>query len=128
MTSNRPQQKAVGTMEEELVVQFSPQPPKEKVGFLPFRLVKEIWREITFGVGTWGAFRPLVAAILAIIPGLYLGQHFNRNHRRGFDWFLLQIPLALTVVLWIGLWLWSIFDAWRDALAFDPSSRVDPSL
>jgi hypothetical protein len=28
---------------------------------------------------------------------------------------MLQIPLALTIVLWIGLWLYSIFDAWREA-------------
>jgi len=114
-------------MEEELVVQFSPQAQEQRSGFMPFRLIKEIWREITFGVGTWGAFRPLVAVLVAIIPGLYLGQHFNRKHRKGFDWFLLQIPLALTVILWIALWMWSIFDAWRDALAFDPNSKVDPS-
>jgi hypothetical protein len=31
------------------------------------------------------------------------------------DWTLLQIPLALTVVLWIALWAYSIFDAWKDA-------------
>ena len=115
-------------MEEELVVQFSPEAQEQRTGFMPFRLAKEIWREITFGVGTWGAFRPLFAALLAVVPWLFLGQHFNRNHRRGFDWLLLQIPLALTIVLWIALWLWSIFDAWRDALAFDPNSTVDPSL
>ena len=82
------------------------------------RMLKEIWREITFGVGTWGALRPIFAVLLSIIPFLYLGQHFNREHRRGIDWLLLQIPLALTIVLWIGLYLWSIFDAWRDAIAF----------
>jgi len=27
----------------------------------------------------------------------------------------LQIPLALTIVLYVPLWLWSIYDAWRDA-------------
>jgi hypothetical protein len=30
---------------------------------------------------------------------------------------LLQIPLALTIVLWVLLYVWSIFDAWRDAVA-----------
>jgi len=28
---------------------------------------------------------------------------------------LLQIPLALTVVLWVALWLFSIVEAWRKA-------------
>ena len=106
------------SMEEELVVHFSPEQSQEKKGFLPVRVIKEIWREITFGVGTWGALRPIFAVLLSIIPFLYLGQHFNREHRRGLDWFLLQIPLALTIILWIGLYLWSIFDAWRDAIAF----------
>ena len=87
-------------------------------GLLPVRVVKEIWREVTFGVGTWGALRPLIAALLAAVPFLFLGQHFNRQHRRAMDWTLLQIPLALTIVLWVFLYLWSIFDAWRDAVAF----------
>ncbi|MCH1541201.1 MAG: hypothetical protein L7S56_07225 [Candidatus Poseidonia sp.] len=102
-------------MEEELVVQFSPEAHVDRVGFQPLRLVKEIWREITFGVGTWGALRPLIAALLAAVPFLFLGQHFNRNHRRATDWTLLQIPLAFTIVLWIGLWFWSIIDAWKEA-------------
>ena len=104
-------------MEEELVVQFTPETDSSKNGILPVRIVKEIWREITFGVGTWGALRPLVAALLAAVPFLFLGQHFNRNHRRGFEWSFLQIPLAFTVLLWIGLYLWSIIDAWRDAVS-----------
>ena len=103
-------------MEEELVVQLAPESSAPKEGILPVRIVKEIWREITFGVGTWGALRPLVAAVLAAVPFLFLGQHFNRQHRRGFEWGFLQIPLALTLILWIGLYLWSIFDAWRDAV------------
>ena len=78
-------------------------------------LGKTIWNEITAGVGIWGAFRPVFAVVLSLIPFLYLGQHFNRNHQRGFDWFLLQIPLAFTLVLWVLLYVWSIFDAWRDA-------------
>ena len=78
-------------------------------------LGKTIWSEITAGVGVWGAFRPLVAVILSLVPFLFLGQHFNRNHRRGADWFMLQIPLAFTLVLWVLLYLWSIIVAWRDA-------------
>tara|TARA_B100001778_G_scaffold154278_1_gene126741 strand:+ start:691 stop:1020 length:330 start_codon:yes stop_codon:yes gene_type:complete len=78
-------------------------------------LSKTIWNEITAGVGIWGAFRPIFAVILSLVPFLFLGQHFNRNHRRGSDWFLLQIPLAFTLILWVLLYLWSIFDAWRDA-------------
>jgi len=78
-------------------------------------LSKTIWNEITAGVGIWGAFRPIFAVILSLIPFLFLGQHFNGNHRRGSDWFLLQIPLAFTLILWVLLYFWSIFDAWRDA-------------
>jgi|TARA_B110000914_G_scaffold151915_1_gene133235 phosphoglycerol transferase MdoB-like AlkP superfamily enzyme len=78
-------------------------------------LGKTIWSEITAGVGIWGAFRPLIAVVLSLVPFLFLGQHFNRNHRRGADWFLLQIPLAFTLVLWVLLYLWSIIVAWRDA-------------
>ena len=104
-------------MEEELVVQFSPESSEQPQGILPVRIVREIWREITFGVGTWGALRPLVAALLAAVQFLFLGQHFNRQHRRAAEWSFLQIPLALTLLLWIGLYLWSIFDAWRDAVS-----------
>ena len=78
-------------------------------------LGKTIWAEITAGVGIWGAFRPIVAVLLSLVPFLFLGQHFNRNHRRGADWFMLQIPLAFTLVLWILLYVWSIVVAWRDA-------------
>lgn len=99
------------------MVQFTPETDSSKTGILPVRIVKEIWREITFGVGTWGALRPLVAALLAAVPFLFLGQHFNRQHRRGIEWSFLQIPLAFTVLLWIGLYLWSIIDAWRDAVS-----------
>ena len=78
-------------------------------------LGKTIWNEITAGVGIWGAFRPVFAVALSLVPFLFLGQHFNRNHRKGFDWFLLQIPLAFTLILWVLLYIWSVFDAWRDA-------------
>tara|TARA_B100001142_G_C14061592_1_gene549836 strand:+ start:52 stop:393 length:342 start_codon:yes stop_codon:yes gene_type:complete len=102
-------------IESELTVTL---PAEEKSGILewrPIRLVRAIWKEITFGVGAWGTLRPLITALLAAVPFLFLGQHFNRQHRRGFDWTLLQIPLALTVILWVGLWGYSIFDAWKEA-------------
>ena len=89
----------------------------------PWRLITEIWREIFLGVGMWGAFRPVLAALLAAIPGFFLGQHFNRKHQRAFDWTLLQIPLALTIILYIPLWLWSIYDAWRDATVIVSTAR-----
>ena len=73
--------------------------PVEEKDVDSIALGKTIWNEITAGVGIWGAFRPVFAIVLALIPFLFLGQHFNRNHRRGFDWFLLQIPLAFTLVL-----------------------------
>ena len=76
---------------------------------------KTIWNEITAGVGIWGAFRPIFAVVLSLVRFLFLGQHFSRNHRRGRDWFLLQISLAFTLVLWVLLYLWSVFDAWRDS-------------
>ena len=87
-------------------------PTKSKPGF--FSVIKQIWKEITLGVGFWGALRPIIGAILALIPFLFLGQHFNNKHRKATDWTLLQIPLALTVVLWFALWFFSIFDAWRE--------------
>ena len=72
----------------------------------------------------WGALRPIVAVLIAAIPFLYLGQHFNRKHQKGFDFALLQVPLALTVVLWFILWAYSIFDAWRDATKFVASKNT----
>ena len=100
---------------EEMVVQFPIEEKRDITDRREVRFVREVWRQITFGVGAWGTLRPLIAALLAAIPFLFLGQHFNRKHRRGCDWFLLQIPLALTLVLWVGLYLYSIYDAWRDA-------------
>ncbi|MEC7097782.1 MAG: hypothetical protein VXW70_06220, partial [Candidatus Thermoplasmatota archaeon] len=82
------------------------------------KVFKQIWREMTLGVGFWGALRPLVAAILAAIPFLFLGHHFNRKHQKGLDLTLLQIPLALTVVRWFVLLADSILDALREATRF----------
>ena len=78
-------------------------------------VLKQIWNLITAGVGVWGTFRPIIAITFSLIPFLYLGQHFNRKHQRGSDYFFLQIPLSFTLILWVLLYFWSIFDAWRDA-------------
>ena len=79
-------------------------------------VIRLIWDELTAGVGAWGSLKPLIAGALAAIPFLFLGQHFNRQHQKGLDWKLLQIPLALTIILWFVLWVWSIFDAYRVAM------------
>ena len=102
-------------MAESNFVETKSEPNKVVTGFKVFR---QIWKEMTLGVGFWGALRPIVAALIAAIPFLFLGQHFNRKHQKGLDYALLQIPLALTVVLWFVLWAFSIFDAWRDATKF----------
>ena len=94
--------------EEEIVVQLAVQPKKSKTG-----ISKAIWRELTAGVGLWGSIRPLVAVLLAAIPLLFLGQHFNREHRKAVDWTLIQIPLSFTVILWVGIYFWSMVDAWQ---------------
>ena len=78
--------------------------------------VRIIWNELTAGVGAWGSLKPLIAGVLAIIPFLFLGQHFNRQHQKAFDWMLLQLPLVLTLILWPVLYFWSIFDAYRVAM------------
>ena len=79
-------------------------------------VVRLIWTELTAGVGAWGSLKPLVAGVLAAIPFFFLGQHFNRQHQKGFDWMLLQLPLGLTIILWPVLWAWSIIDAYRVAM------------
>ena len=87
-------------------------------GVTGLKIFRQIWKEMTLGVGFWGALRPLFAAIMAAVPFFFIGQHFNRKLQKAVDWTLLQIPLALTVVLWFGLWFYSIFDAWREATRF----------
>ncbi len=98
-------------MSEEIEIWVPVQDDKPDSGMI----LLQIWREITAGIGFWGTLRPLIAAVIAVIPFLFLGQHFNRQHQKAIDWSLLQFPLALTVILWILLWFWSIFDAWREA-------------
>jgi hypothetical protein len=78
--------------------------------------IRLIWYELTAGVGAWGSLKPLLAALLALIPFLFIGQHFNREHQKAFDWMMLQVPLLLTLVLFPILWIWSIFDAYRIAM------------
>ena len=78
-------------------------------------ILKEIWREITFGVGLWGSLRPVIAAGLALIPFLFWVSILIENIERHLISLCFKFPLILTVLLWIGLYLWSIFDAWREA-------------
>jgi len=82
--------------------------------------------EITGGVGPWGALRPLIATTLALVPFLFLGQHFNRQHSKAFDWFALQIPL-LFCLLWPLIWLWSIFDAYQTSMLSVANSSIAAS-
>ena len=81
-------------------------------GVNPFRVAKAIWFEVSGGIGPWGALRPLIAIVLAFIPFLFIGQHFNRQHRKAAGWFAVQFPLILSIVLWPVLYIWSIGDAW----------------
>ena len=71
-----------------------------------------IWYELSGGIGPWGALRPLVAVAISLVPFLFLGQHFNRQHRKAFGYFLIQLPLILSVVMWPILYVWSIVDSW----------------
>jgi len=97
--------------ESEIVIQVPRSNGEEKRG----NILRVIFAQITSGVGFWGSLQPIIAVLLSLIPFLFLGQHFNRSHQKGFDFTLLQLPLLLTVVLWIGLYFWSIFDAWNES-------------
>ena len=48
--------------EIELVV------PAETEDIDSVALGKTIWNEITAGVGIWGAFKPIVAVLLSLVP------------------------------------------------------------
>ena len=106
----------VGNDEEDLVVNLSLEDSQDGRFRNIFGVMRLIWTELTAGVGAWGSLKPLVAGVLAAVPFLFLGQHFNRQHQKGFDWMLLQLPLALTIILWPVLWAWSILDAYRVAM------------
>ncbi len=96
-------------MEQEYVVQIE---SEESTISNPLGVVSVIWRELSGGIGPWGALRPLFAVALSLVPFMFLGQHFNRQHRKGAEWFLIQFPLIMSIVLWPILFVWSIADAW----------------
>ena len=104
------------TEEEDLVVTLSTEESSSGRLRNILGVVRLIWIELTAGVGAWGSLKPLVAGVLAAVPFFFLGQHFNRQHQKGFDWMLLQLPLALTIILLPVLWAWSIIDAYRVAM------------
>ena len=104
------------TEEEDLVVTLSTEESSSERLRNILGVVRLIWTELTAGVGAWGSLKPLVAGVLAAVPFFFLGQHFNRQHQKGFDWMLLQLPLGLTIILWPVLWAWSIIDAYRVAM------------
>ena len=64
--------------EEDLVVTLSLEDSKGGRLRNIFGVVRLIWTELTAGVGAWGSLKPLVAGVLAAVPFLFLGQHFNR--------------------------------------------------
>ena len=103
-------------MVEELVVNIAEDEELEKVSRLG--VIGVIWSELNGGIGPWGTLRPLFSIILALIPFIFLGQHFNRQHEKANSWFLIQLPLLFTVILWFLLYVWSIGDA------FFVSSRI----
>ena len=94
---------------DEYVVQLEPEFEEDSN---PLGVFSAIWTELSGGIGPWGAARPLFAVALAAIPLLFLGHHFNRQHRKASEWFLIQFPLILSLVLWPVLYVWSIADAW----------------
>ena len=108
----------VSADDEDLVVSLPAENSTHSSGRLRNILgaIRLIWTELTAGVGAWGSLKPLIAGVLAAVPFLFLGQHFNRQHQKGFDWMLLQLPLVLTLILWPVLWAWSIIDAYRVAM------------
>ena len=97
-------------MAEEYVVSIAAEEEPESASTMGALGV--IWYELSGGIGPWGALRPLVAVVISLVPFLFLGQHFNRQHRKAFGYFLIQLPLILSVVMWPILYVWSIADAW----------------
>ena len=97
-------------MENEYVVILPAEEEEDEVTAIG--VIGVIWKELSGGVGPWGALRPLVAVLLSLVPFLFLGQHFNRQHRKSAGWFVIQFPLILSIFLWPVLFVWSIFDAW----------------
>jgi|TARA_B110000881_G_C18489533_1_gene470997 hypothetical protein len=95
-------------MEEEFTVRLEP----EEARVNPIGVIRVIWSEMSGGVGSWGVFRPIFSILISLIPFLYLGQHFNGQHKKAFGWSLIQLPLILSIVLWPVLFIWSILDSW----------------
>ena len=96
-------------MAEELVVSLAEDYEQEKA--TPLGVIGVIWSEISGGIGPWGTVRPLFTLLVSLIPFLFLGQHFNRQHEKANGWFLIQLPLLFTIILLFSLYLWSIGDA-----------------
>ena len=113
-------------MAEEYVVSMASENEPEKASTLGVMGV--IWYELSGGIGPWGALRPIVALAISLVPFLYLGQHFNREHRKGGEWFLIQFPLILSLVLWPVLYFWSIADAWWVSSGIVASAETRESL
>jgi|TARA_B100001250_G_scaffold163411_2_gene140520 hypothetical protein len=86
------------------------QPEEDEINRLG--VVRVIWRELSGGVGPWGAFRPIFSILVSLVPFVYLGQHFNGQHSKALGWSLMQLPLILTVLLFPILYIWSILDSW----------------
>ena len=49
--------------------------PVEDYEVTKTNVLKQIWNQITAGVGVWGTIRPIIAITFSLIPFLYLGQH-----------------------------------------------------
>ena len=109
-------------MTEEYVVKLEGEetPSSSALG-----VISAIWYEISGGIGPWGTIRPLFAVGLALVPGVFLGQHFNGQHRKAFDWSLIQFPLILSLILWPVLYVWSIADAWWVSSGIVASSQSE---
>ena len=97
-------------MAEEYVVSIASEKEPEEGSTLG--VIGVIWYELSGGIGPWGTLRPLVALAISLVPFLYLGQHFNRQHRKALGYFVIQLPLIFSVVLWPVLFIWSIVDSW----------------
>ena len=98
------------SMAEEYVVSIASEKEPEEGSTLG--VIGVIWYELSGGIGPWGTLRPLVALAISLVPFLYLGQHFNRQHRKALGYFVIQLPLIFSVVLWPVLFIWSIVDSW----------------
>lgn len=59
---------------------------------------------------------PTLAAILSLIlPGLAIGQFYNGDVLKGIVMLVGAIVLSFTILGYIGIWVWSIIDAYQVA-------------